>query len=289
MVSSMKTETRTSYQERILRVLVHIQQHLDGPLQLEELARIACFSPYHFHRIFRGMVGESLASHVRRLRLERAALRLKQSKAAIIDLAFDAGFQTAESFTRAFKEQFGCTPSHYRKRGNEPMKSSIPSLQPLHDGRQPEVWVVQLPERRVAFVRHIGPYEECGKTWEALCMWAGPRGYLQPGVEFIGLCHDDPDVTPSGNIRYDACIGIDQAIAPEGIIGTQVLAGGLFARTTHFGSYTRLSETYAMLCGQWAPANKYELRSLPSREIYLNNPDDTAEDDLITDIYVPIE
>jgi len=285
----MKTETRTSYQERILRVLVHIQQHLDDPLHLEELARIACFSPYHFHRIFRGMVGESLASHVRRLRLERGALKLKQTRTAVIDIAFDAGFQTAESFTRAFKEQFGCSPSAYRKRGTSQMKSSHNPLSTFNNGRKQEVEVVTLPERRVLFVRHIGPYAECGRAWDALCMWAGSRGYLQPGVEFIGLCHDDPDVTPSGNIRYDACIGIDRDIAPEGIIGTQVLAGGLFARTTHFGSYARLSETYAMLCGQWAPANNVELRSLPSREIYLNNPDDTAENDLITDIYVPIE
>ena len=69
----MKNSTLQDYQERMLRVLVHIQQHLDEELALEALARIACFSPYHFHRIFRGMLGESLQEHVRRLRLQRAA------------------------------------------------------------------------------------------------------------------------------------------------------------------------------------------------------------------------
>lgn len=66
----MKAETRQSYKERILRVLVHIQGHLDEVMPLDKLARVAHFSPYHFHRIFRGMVGESVKQHVRRLRLE---------------------------------------------------------------------------------------------------------------------------------------------------------------------------------------------------------------------------
>lgn len=284
----MKKETHTSYQERILRVLVYIQHHLDEPLSLEELARVACFSPYHFHRIFRGMVGESVAGHVRRLRLERAAQKLKQSRQAIIDLAFDAGFQTAESFTRAFKEQFGIVPSKYRKKGaqimNQETKKSV-----QENNKELTVKVVELPEQRVAFVRHIGPYQDCGKAWEALCMWAGMRGYLQPGIDFIGLCHDDPEVTPPENIRYDACISIDCEIKPEGKIGTQLIAGGLHAVTTHYGSYNTLNETYASLCGRWAPANGYELRSLPSREVYLNSPNETPEDELITDIYVPIE
>jgi len=138
-------------------------------------------------------------------------------------------------------------------------------------------------------VRHIGPYHECGKAWETLCMWAGPNGLFQPGIEFIGLCYDDPDITPAEKIRYDACITIDGDWHPEGKIGVQTIAGGLYAMTTHHGSYNKLSETYAMLCGQWAPANGYEIRSLPSLEIYLNSPEETPEEELLTDVHVPIE
>jgi AraC family transcriptional regulator len=167
---------------------------------------------------------------------------------------------------------------------NQESRKSVPE-----NDKELAVKVVELQEQRVAFVRNIGPYQECGKAWEALCMWAGMRGYLQPGVDFIGLCHDDPDVTPSENIRYDACINIDREIEPEGKIGTQLIAGGFYAVLTHHGSYNNLSETYAALCGRWAPANGYELRSLPSREVYLNSPDETPKDELITDIYVPTE
>ncbi|MBN2270431.1 MAG: helix-turn-helix transcriptional regulator, partial [Sedimentisphaerales bacterium] len=81
---AMKKSTATLYKERILRVLVFIQKNLDRELCLDDLAKIAHFSPYHFHRIFTGMVGESLKEHVRRLRLERAAMRLKHTDRSVL-------------------------------------------------------------------------------------------------------------------------------------------------------------------------------------------------------------
>jgi AraC family transcriptional regulator len=110
----MKEVTLLTYKERILRVLVYIQQNLDRELKLEEIARLAYFSSYHFHRIFRGMVGESLQEHIRRLRLERAALRLKNSSTPVTSVAFDAGYGTHESFIRAFRAMFGEAPSRFR-------------------------------------------------------------------------------------------------------------------------------------------------------------------------------
>lgn len=152
-----------------------------------------------------------------------------------------------------------------------------------------DVQIKEIPARQVAFVRHIGPYPECGKAWEKLCMFAGPKGLLQPGVEFVGLCYDDPEITPPEKIRYDACIIVEGDVQPEGEVGAQTIEAGLYAMATHHGSYTKLCETYASLCGQWAPANGYEIRSIPSMEIYMNSPEDTPEDELVTDVYVPIE
>ena len=107
----MKDITRKVYQQRILRVLTYIQRHLDEPLELNELAAVAYFSPFHFHRVFRGLVGESLMEHIRRLRLERAVHRLRTTGRSILDIALEAGYETHESFTRAFRSQFGLTPS----------------------------------------------------------------------------------------------------------------------------------------------------------------------------------
>src|SRR5215510_10301188 len=111
----MRADTENAYRERMLKVLVHIQGHLDETLALDDLARLAHFSPFHFHRVFRGMVGEPLMEHVRRLRLERAAHRLKFTQEPVVRIAFEAGYETHEAFTRAFRAHFGEPPSRFRE------------------------------------------------------------------------------------------------------------------------------------------------------------------------------
>ena len=283
----MKSDTRAVYEKRILRVMLYIQNNLYEPLSLDELAEVACFSPYHFHRIFRGIVGETVAEHIRRLRLERAAVMLQYSKRSVTDLAFEAGYETVESFTRAFKIKFGINPSMYKKTNGKRFFTEIEGLKKGNFAM--DVNVKTMEPRKVAFVRHIGPYKECTPAWNKLCEWAGPKGLLQPGIEMIGLCHDDPDVCGPEKVRYDACIAFDEDSTGQEGIGVQTIEGGLYAVFTHHGSYDKLSETYTQLCGQWVPQNGYEIRSLPSYEIYLNCPEDTPEDELLTDIYVPIE
>ncbi len=110
-----RRSTLDDYTARILRVLEHIQHNLDAAMAPAELARVASFSPYHFQRIFRGMVGESVMGHIRRLRLERAAAKLKHTDRSVTHLAFAAGYETHEAFTRAFASHFGCPPSKFRK------------------------------------------------------------------------------------------------------------------------------------------------------------------------------
>src|SRR5439155_18489999 len=114
MNRTIRPNTEQAYKERILRVLIHLQRHLDQPVVRDDLARLAHFSPYHFHHVFRGMVGESVAQHVRRLRLERAAGRLKTTDQPVTQIAFDAEYEAHESFTRAFGAMFGCSPSEFR-------------------------------------------------------------------------------------------------------------------------------------------------------------------------------
>ena len=97
----MRAPTERERMGRILRVLVYIQGHLDDVISLDDLAAVAHFSPYYFHRVFRGMVGESVMGHVRRLRLERAAHRLKSGDHPVTRVAFEAGYETHEAFIRA--------------------------------------------------------------------------------------------------------------------------------------------------------------------------------------------
>ena len=152
-----------------------------------------------------------------------------------------------------------------------------------------DVKIVKENETRVAFVRHTGPYHLCGQAWSKLCLHLGALGLLGGNPRFIGLSYDDPEVTPEDKIRYDACVEVDADFQPEGDIGVQVLPGGDFAMTTHFGSYENLKDTYAALLGRWLPDSGRRFKMGPTREVYLNDPESTAPEDLVTDIYLPLE
>ena len=204
----MKPSTRNDYAERVLRVLIHVQEHLDTPLMLDELARLAHFSPFHFHRVFRGMVGESVKQHVRRLRLERAAVQLKTTTLPVIHVALNAGYETHESFTRAFRGAFRESPSMFRKasRGSTHIQSpssvhllsgsQTPEFEPLVMEQHPmEVKIRRLDPMRVAFLRHVGGYDEVGETWERLTDWAGANCLFGSEMHYFGASYDDPEVT----------------------------------------------------------------------------------------------
>lgn len=297
----MRPDTEQTYRERILKVLVYIQEHLSETISLQDLADVAHFSPYHFHHIFRGMVGESVKEHVRRLRLERAALQLKTTDQAITQIAFAAGYEAHESFTRAFAALFGEAPSQFREsRRSLPQlqaasevhysgESTVPTFNPPPWSSQPmNVRIDSVPAMGVAFMRHVGPYLEVGGTWSKLMSWAAPRGLLGPNSKMIGIVHDDPDVTPADKLRYDACIPVAPDFRPEGEVGVQQLAGGDYAVATHRGPYEKLNESYRRLYGEWLPASGREPRSAPAFEVYRNSPMNAAPEDLLTDIYLPL-
>jgi AraC family transcriptional regulator len=298
----MREATLQDYKSRILRVLVHIQRHLDDELDLDRLAGVAAFSPYHFHRVFRGMVGESVKSHVRRLRLERAATRLKLSRHPVTTIALDSGYRSHEAFTRAFRELFGDSPSEFRSTRTVAPRAPVPSgvhyggsdgpvdFRPCeHEGQTMQVTIEEVEPIRVAFMRHVGPYDQCGQTWDRFLTWAGAEGLVGGAPRFIGLCHDDPEITPGTKIRYDACLTVDASFKPVDEIGVQVIEGGPYARATHFGPYHRLGETYAKFLGQWAPRSGRGIRAAPCFEVYLNSPESTDPEDLLTDIYLALE
>lgn len=146
------------------------------------------------------------------------------------------------------------------------------------------VRIEKMPALRVAFIRHIGPYDQVGAAWGRLFAWAGPRGLLGPTMRYFGLCHSDPDVTPPEKVQYDACLVVGANVQPEGDIGVQEVAAGEFAVAVHKGPYSTLGETYAMLCGQWLPASGRQPGSPPSMERYLNDPRSTPEDKLLTEV-----
>ena len=111
----MLSRSRAEYELRMHRVLAHIDSHLDQPLSLNNLADVAHFSPFHFHRLFTAWMGETFGDYLRRRRVEIAAMRMAaQPRTSVLSTALSVGFGSAEAFTRAFKARFGCAPTTWR-------------------------------------------------------------------------------------------------------------------------------------------------------------------------------
>ena len=290
---SKRLETIRDYQERLNKVLVYIQENLDAPPALEQATRVACFSPFHFHRWFAAMVGEPLSRHVRRLRLERAAQQLCQSELAVTDIALAAGYETPSAFNKAFRQQFRCAPSVFKKRKRNVFITNrdVIRITPNKEPRM-EPKIVERPEKTVVYVRRTGPYAKAaGEAWGAVCRFAYSRRLVNKadGSEFIGISYDDPNVTAEDKLRYEACITVKPGVKAEGEVGVKQLEGGKFAMFLHKGPYENFTKTYEEIFGRWLPASGAKLRDRPSFELYLNSPDRTRPENLRTEIYVPIE
>jgi len=112
----------------IKEALAYIDGHLDEPMSFESLAKRFHFSPYYFHRMFTIIVGKTIAAHVRDRRLLRACKQLAGTEESILGIALDCGFNSAQAFSRAFREAYGLPPSEYRRQGYAPAMVTVDEM-----------------------------------------------------------------------------------------------------------------------------------------------------------------
>lgn len=285
------------YVEKIHKVIGYIQKNTDKQLSIKALANIAGFSQYYFHRIFSAYVGEPLSTFVKRQRLEKSAQKLIYTDITITDAALSVGYETPSAYTKAFKQFFGINPSEYKTEKNCVLKSErdkkyhnyLKGLVMKHF-----VEIREIQDEKVYYARKIGPYEKSGpEAFNELKKFIIKNNLympdVNPKVKLIGLSHDDPAVTEADKCKFDACITVTKDVLFDNNVNIQTIKGGKYAVFLHKGPYNEVVPVYHAICGEWLPNNNYKLRDLPLLEVYLNNPDNTKPEDLLTEIYLPIE
>lgn len=298
--------TAMEYRRRVCLAMNYISQNLDRELLLEEIAGAASFSSFHFHRIFKAVVGETVSEFTRRLRLEWAANMLFSNRYDdITTIAMNCGFSSSQNFAKSFRKQFRMTPSAYRKSktGNKISKNENAfSLRSVYDPNYVSVKTMinersnimnaevrEMPEYNVAYVRKIGPYgkETCEQAFEEVMKWAGPRGYLRSGKMLL-VYWDNPEVTPPDRCRVDACVIVPEGTRPEGQVGVQVFSGGPYSvfrfelPPDGFGQAWEDAFT-------WLVNSGYECDDKPCYELYHNNAAEHPDGKWIFDICIPLK
>lgn len=289
----MKSSTQQSYHERIARVVGYLSKQVSSNPSLETLADIAAISPFHFHRVYRALTGETPSSTVRRVRLARACVLLRDTQKPVTEVAFDVGYDTSQSFAKAFRAATGFTPSAIRK-DQASLNRVLQELGNPADGRSGssrdlEVKLVSVEPFKVIASRHVGPHKGLFKAYGELFHWAETTGLVERFRGIYGIPIDDPRDTPARECRFDCCFDFGPEANGDGLFREDKLGGGTFAVTRHIGPYEGLEDKYDYLYGAWLNGSGYALRDLPAFNNYLNDPDSAPPEKWETDIYVPVE
>lgn len=326
MTKSIKSDSRVIYTARINRVIDYINTHLDGDLSLRILARIACFSPFHFHRIFHAFMGETLNQFIQRVRLERAAaFLLERPTETVTEIALACGFSGPATLGRAFREAFGMSAGQWRagghkqhrnmRTGNSNLDQSISktgkdsrlSSMYIDPGTKNLTWrmnvtptmaskveVKDLSKKTVAYVRHIGPYQGDSALFDALFQrlfrWAGPRGLLcGPDSQIMAVYYDNPEITAAEKLRTDVAVTVPEDTKVDGDVGKTTLPGGKYALARFELKSDEYAQAWDALYGVWLPESGFQPDDRPCFELYHNDPREHPEGRCIVDICIPVK
>lgn len=303
------THIQKDYIGRINKVIDYVEGNLDKELSLTKLSRIACFSPFHFHRIFTMLTGETLNAFINRKRIEKTAcVLMDDSDISFADVGFKYGFNSAASFSRAFKKFYGVSPTEFKnskehqfskigKVESKNGKSTVAFEQYICSINNIKNWikmnaqivVKEMPELMVAYVNHVGEFNQIGLAYEKLMRWAGPKGLLA-GANFktATLYHDNPKVTDISKVRQSACITLGHEIKAEGEIGTRTIAKGKYAVGRFEITDREFGMAWDSMC-VWVAENGYKSTDADYYELYHNDHNEHPERKFILDICIPVE
>ena len=291
-VSFQVTTPSKEYALRIERVLRYIGEHTEEDLTLETLSRLAGFSPFHFHRQFREFTGISLGKFVSLVRLRKASLELAFSPAhRILDVALEAGFESPESFARAFRKALGQSPSGFRKTPQWQQWFNFFHNTVNTRSEPMKVQISKHEEFSVAVLEHRGPAENLMASVEKFIEWRKATD-LSPVTtsKTLGIPYSDPETTVPEDFHFDIC-GSVKGDVPENEFGVikKRIPGGRFAVARHLGSTDAIGKTVHALYGEWLPKSGEELKDFPCFFHYIARMPTVSEHEQITDVYLPLK
>ncbi len=287
---------RREYEARINRAIDYVVSHRAEALTLEQIAGVAAFSPYHFHRVFKACTGETLGQFIQRTRLEWAAtdLVLRRDR-SILATALDSGFNGAASFARAFRDRFGMSATEWRDGGAEafsqeqnsklgkvngnPCKADGARACEFDPVRADAAWqelnmnvsVKTLPDYHLAYLRHVGPYGAGGgipAIWQELVRWAKAHDLWNDDALLVGVARDNPMITDPARLRYDASIVVAQGFQPSGRVNVTDMPGGKCAVLAFRGTAFEIERGWHDFFSAWLPGSGYQPDDRPCFELY---------------------
>ena len=282
----MRNSTENIYRQKINQVIDYISANLHTPLPIGTLAAQINVSERQLLRIMRSALDEPLATYVARQRIERAVLYMQTEEMNLANLAVSVGYDNPQSFSKAFKKQFGIPPKTYKDKLRERLKEQIQNSKNTYNEIQPEICKEAALD--LIYIRILGQYGDkrlYETAWNKLIGFLKSRQILSASTRFIGISFDDPNVTVPGLCRFYACASIPKPETPTGEFGTIRLREGKYAVYTLKGSYSGLQDLYNCINLNFSDKLCFGL----AYEEYLTNPRNATGEELLTKIHIPIK
>lgn len=278
-----------NYNKQMKNVIDFIGQHLDEEISLNQLSSVSCLSKFHFHRLFTAFTGLSLHQYIKWLRLKRAAHQLLVDKEqSIINIAINAGFESHEAFSRAFKKECGLSPRQYRHGSNWFYWEKPPYCLPKQSENDMKVEIRNIEKIRLAAIEHRGDPNLLAESINKLIAWKKAQLINlkpKPGDTF-GIAYDDPKTTIPSEFRFDLGIKVPNNFKLEGAIVEKYLPSGRYAVAMHKGSRDNLGDTVYPLYREWLPNSGEQLGDFPCIFCYYNFDHEVAETELLTECWL---
>ncbi|MEZ4428560.1 MAG: AraC family transcriptional regulator [Nannocystaceae bacterium] len=271
------------YAGRVHRVMDHVRRDLTGDLDLTTLARVAHFSPYHFHRVFKAVAGETLTAFVQRARLERAAYLMKAAPARPLgSIALEVGFSAQSDFNRVFRRRYGLAPGDWDRASRLDDRPLVDDLEAIKRAwlkeHVPKATVVSRPACRLLYARTRGPFQvdALREGYAALTAWLSGRGVDWRTRPLVGLSWDHYETTPLDQVRYDLGFSVDEGLAPEGAFGVHMLPAARAVEVRCVGPLVAVAVAWDYLYDEWLPRSGREPAELPALKRFHTLPDALA-------------
>ncbi len=281
------TTTKEEYHARINRLIEYINNHLNEEIDLNFLAEMSGFSPWHFHRIVSAFLGEPLGAFIVRMRIETAARWLRYTDLPVKEIAYKVGYDVPSSLSKVFRQFYGISPQQYRN------DKTFVIMQPakVKTDLDLQVEIKEVPAWQAIYICRRGDYRQVdyAGTWRALMEFARSQGAELLDPSPLCIYHDDPKVTLPERLRTDICMRVSAEVTPKGEVGVKNVLGGRYAVFLYKGPYNQLQSVYDTIYAQRIPELECTLRDDPSAERYLNDPCTTDPSELLTEIYIAVE
>lgn len=301
------TQSRDEYQRRTHKVQDYIENNFDSDLLLETLSEVACFSKFHFHRIFKAITGESVLQYVNRIKLERAAFWIaNRQEITITDIAYNFGYTDSSVFSRAFKSHFGLTPTEYRNKKEVAIKDS--DVFTHFDGAKKgenlnftttihanNIYIKSIDELRVIYLRYAGTYQELPSVFSGMMKklynFSMQQNLLEPGkTKVLTAYHDNIEITDETQLRTSLCLSVPNDAIVKEYDGIGIMSmSGKYA-VGHFELFLHeYGAAWDYMYSQWLPDSGCQPRDAFPFEVYVSDPNSNPAGKQLLDIYLPIE